>query len=87
MGSVTWERWRWILGAVALAAVVMGTAGWGALGAHCGNGTFTPGQTTSESFRCNGAGYGLLIAWLLGAGGLTAIVAVEVIRRLRDEGD
>ena len=84
---MTWERMRWVLGAVALAAIVAGLIGWGALDASCGTGTGTQGQTTSETFTCDGAGYALLAAWGLGSLALTAIVATEFIRRLRDTGD
>ena len=85
---MTWERWRWALVAIGLLAVVAGTGAWGISGAECGRGTSpSPGQTTSETFSCDGAGYGLLAAWGLGAMALTGVVAVEVVRRLRDTGD
>ena len=84
---MTWARWRWILAAVALAAIVAGTGAWGAQDARCGTGSVSPGQTTAESFSCNGAGYALLAAWGLGALVLTSVVATEFIRRLRDTGD
>lgn len=82
-----WETLRWLIGAVAVAAIVAGLAAWGPLDASCGTGALSPGQTTSESFDCNGAGYALLASWGLGSLALTALVAIEVIRRLRDSGD
>jgi hypothetical protein len=78
---------RWVLAAIAVAAVAMGTVGWDAVGASCGTGSGSPGQTTAESFKCNGGGYALLAAWGLGALALTGVVATEFIRRLRDTGD
>jgi hypothetical protein len=82
-----WSTWRWVLGAVCVVAIVAGTAGWGLLDASCGSGTGSQGQTTAESFSCDGAGYLLLAAWGLGSLALTAIVAAEFIRRIRDDGD
>ena len=87
MAGVTWERLRWVVGAIALVAVVFGIAGWSLLDADCGTGAGSQGQTSAESFDCDSGGYALLAAWGLGSLALTAIVATEFIRRIRDTGD